>query len=209
MNLHPYYFRIAIRTDFSQEEYGRVFYFARKYHTHALIRPNTVPLIRHENTLTNDEENIAITYRDDGLIDMNWARVTYLKPDHPEAKSEFDNAVRLLKEKVPSYSLEELLKSYHHAPLEEDGQRMFAVYATAIGAPWEYNQAYFDAIHEFAKDEKATVRAAVVIGIGYLGQTEYEPLLKQLTQDENADVSKRAQDMLNSFTELKEKLQQT
>lgn len=206
MNLHPYYFRIAIRADFSQEEYGRVFYFARKYHTHALIRSNTVPLIRHEHTLTNDEENIAITYRDDGLIGMNWARVTYLKLDHPEVKIEFEHAVKLLKEKVPSYSLEELLNSYHQAPIEEDGQRMFSIYATAVGAPWEYDQAYFDAMHEYAKDEKATVRAAVVIGIGYLGQTEYETLLQQLAQDENTDVSKRARDMLISFAELEEKL---
>lgn len=207
MNLYPYFFRAPIRSEFSQEEYDRFFYFERQYHTISAVRPNTKPFINFENTLSPRPETIAITYRDDGMIGLNWVQVTYLQPDHPEAKQAFDTVVQRLKENVPTYTLTEMHQLYRDTPADEDGQRLFAVYATAVGAPWAYDAAYFAAMQEYAKDSKATVRAGVVVSIGYIGQTEYVPLLEQLAQDNSEDVRGRAQDMLESFESLSKQLQ--
>lgn len=100
MNLHPYYFRTAIRPEFSQEDFGRLLYFERIYGGIGGVRPGEIEFINYERTVADDNDLIAITYRDDGLIGMNWVRVTYLQPDHPKAKTEFEHAVKLPNEKV-------------------------------------------------------------------------------------------------------------
>jgi hypothetical protein len=200
--VHPFYFRVPIRREFDRDEFARFLYFERIYFGMSSVRPNSKPFINYENTSTIDSETIAITYRDDGLIDLNWVRVTYLQPDHPEAQQAFETAVARIKEKVPTYTLHELQAMYHDTPPEEDGQRLFAVYATAVATPWAFDPDYLEAMQTYAKDLKATVRAGVVIGIGYIGLTEYIPLLKQLAQDQSDDVQQRARDMLESFQQV-------
>lgn len=202
MNVHPFYFRVPIRREFDRDEFAQFIYFERIYHSIGFVRPNSTPFVNHEYTLSLRPETIAITYRDDGLIDLNWVRVTYLQPDHPEAKQAFETIVARIKEKVPTYTLHELQAMYHDTPPEEDGQRLFAVYATAVATPWAFDQDYFDAMSTYAQDAKATVRAGVVIGIGYIGLTEYIPLLVRLAQDQSDDVKQRANDMLESFRQI-------
>ncbi|MDP9765411.1 HEAT repeat domain-containing protein [Deinococcus enclensis] len=204
MNLHPYFFRMSVRSEFDREAYGRFIYFERIYHGIGGVRPNTIPHINFETTESDDSETIAITYRDDKLIGLNWIQVTYLQPEHPNAKEAFQQIVSRLQEKVPTYTLEELRNTYQSAADEDDGERLFAVYASAVGAPWAYDGAVFQAMKEYARDPKPTVRAGVVIGIGYIGQTEYVPLLEALAQDEDADVQGRARQMLESFRELQQ-----
>lgn len=208
MNLHPYFFRMAVRSEYSQEDFERFFYFERIYHSIGGVVPGQDEYINYENIYSDANENISIKYRDDGLLDMNWVQVSYLGSRSVEAERAFQNIVVRLKEKVPTYEIDELLKMYYSAPEEEDGQRLFAVYATAVGAPWEYSKAHFDAMNEYAQDAKATVRSGVIIGIGYIGQTEYETILKKLVSDENDDVAQRARRMLNDFTELREALKE-
>ncbi|WP_019012332.1 HEAT repeat domain-containing protein [Deinococcus aquatilis] len=193
---------MPIRMEFSQDEFARFIYFERIYGGIGGVIPDTVPFINYEATYADDPETIAITYRDDGLIGLNWVQVTYLQPDHPQAASAFETIVTRLKEKVPTYPLQELLNLYRAAPVEEDGQRLLAVYATAVGAPWTHDPEVFEAMQEYARDPKATVRAGVVVGIGYLGQTEYGPLLRQLSQDSSPEVRQRAQDMLDRFAQV-------
>lgn len=200
MNLSPYFFRMPIRKEFTKEEFDRFIYFERNYGGIGGIRPNEVPYINYERTVSDDDRLIAITYRDDGFINMNWVQVAYLQPSSDKAKATFDTIVSRLKEKVPTYSLEELIRMYR---FRED-QQFFAIYATAVGAPWEYSQAHFDAMSAYAKDDQATVRAGVVIGIGYIGQTEYIPLLKKLAEDPDKEVAHRAQNMLEDFARLQE-----
>ncbi|MFT2721902.1 HEAT repeat domain-containing protein [Deinococcus sp. A31D244] len=200
MNLHPSFFRMVIRPEFDREAYSRFIYFERLYHGIGGVRPNTVPHINFETIESDDAETIAITYRDDALVGLNWVQVTYLQPDHPEAQTAFDYISSRLKEKLPTYTLDVLTQMYGAAPQQEDGERLFAVYATAVGAPWAYDEAVLHAMEKYARDATATVRAGVVVGIGYLGQTEYLPLLECLAQDESEDVRHRAQEMLASFT---------
>lgn len=202
MNLHPYFFRMPIRMEFNRDDYGRFMYFERIYHGIGGVRPQTVPFINFETTEADEPETIAITYRDDAMIGLNWVQVTYLQPDHPQAASAFETIVARLKEKVPTYPLQELLDLYRAAPVEEDGQRLLAVYATAVSAPWTHDPEVFQAMQEYARDPKATVRAGVVVGIGYMGQTEYEPLLHQLSLDSNSEVQQRAREMLDRFAQL-------
>lgn len=203
MNLHSFYFRMPIKIEFEQEEFDRFIYFERLYGGIGGVRPNTISHINYERTVSNDERTIAITYRDDGMIDLNWVRVSYLQPDHPEAKQAFETAVTRIQEKVPTYSLHELQSMYQAAPSGEDGARLFAVYATCVAAPWAFDPAYLKALETYAQDAKATVRSGLVIGIGYTGWTECEPLLQRLAKDPVEDVRERALSMLEDFDALK------
>lgn len=204
MNLHPYFFRMPIRNEFTQEDFERFIYFERVYSSIGGVAPGEKPSINYEITFADDAQSIAITYRDDAMTGLNWVRVTYLQPDHPEAVAAFEQISSRLQVKVPTYSLEELRGKYQATAEADDGERLFAVYASAVGAPWAYDGAVFQAMKEYARDSKPTVRAGVVIGIGYIGQTEYVPLLEALAQDEDADVQGRARQMLESFRDLQQ-----
>jgi HEAT repeats len=197
MNLHEKHYRFAIKKEFTQEEFGRFIYFERDYDSDNFIRPGEDPSINYQSTFVTQNKSILITYRDDAFINLNWVKVTYI---NPTAHKDFNHFVSQVREKVPKYSLEELQGVFSSASDLEN--QLFAVYAACVSAPWEFDISYFDAVKNWASHENPIVRAACIIGIGYIGLTEYKPILEQLSQDENSEVQSRALTMLESFAEL-------
>jgi hypothetical protein len=197
MNLYEKHFRFAIKKDFSRDDYSRFVYFERDYDLVNFIAPGTNPIINFERTVENRNETVLLTYRDDAFINLNWVKITYLKLN---AQKDFDHVVSRVREKVPTYSLEELQEMFSNTSDLEN--KLFAIYAACVSAPWDFNQSYFDAVKTWASHENPTIRAACIIGIGYIGLTEYKPILEQLTHDKNLEVQSRALNMLESFAEL-------
>lgn len=97
---------------------------------------------------------------------------------------------------MPTYSGTDL-QAFAGAAKVSD--RVFAVYATAIGAPWTFDVAVHQVMQAAALDPNPEVRAAVATATGYLGQTEYLPLLDVLANDEDPAVRERAADLQARF----------
>jgi hypothetical protein len=197
MNLHEKHVRFAIKKEFSKDDFGKFIYFEREYDSDNFIRPGEDPNINVQFTQKTRNNTVLVTYRDDAFINLNWVKITYLKLN---AQKDFDHVVSRVREKVPIYSLEELQEMFSNTSDLEI--QLFSVYPACVSAPWEFNQSYFDAVKTWTSHENLTIRAACIIGIGYIGLTEYKPILEQLTHDKNLEVQSRALNMLESFAEL-------
>jgi hypothetical protein len=197
MNLHEKHVRFAIKKEFNRDDYSRFVYFERDYDLVNFIAPGTDPIINFERVVENQNETVLLTYRDDAFINLNWVKVTALKAN---AQKDFNHVVSRVREKVPGYSLEELQAMFSSTSDLE--QQLFAVYAACVSAPWEFDQSYFDAVNTWVSHENPTIRAACIIGIGYIGLTDYKPILERLSTDENPEVQTRAVSMLEGFAEL-------
>ncbi|WP_022803097.1 HEAT repeat domain-containing protein [Deinococcus ficus] len=203
MNLHPFHYRQVVRKDFSRDAYGRLIFFQRTFHGLGGVRPGTDPHIHFETTETDEQELIALTWREDAVAGLTWVQVTFLQPGHPGARQAFDRTVQWLQDAVPAYTPADL-QAFARSPVV--AARVFAVFATAIGAPWGYDAAVVQALHAAALDESPKVRAAVATATAYLGQTEYLPLLKTLANDEDPEVRDRAADVQARFVHLQDAL---
>lgn len=196
MNLHAPDYRRVIRHEFTQEAFERFIYFERSYLNVGGVAPGTDPGINYAITFADDHHSVAITYRDDAVAGLTWVQVTFLLADHPAAQATFDHAVQRIQERVPTYTRDELMAFARSASVSD---RVFTVFATAIGAPWTFDAAAHQDLQAAATDPSPEVRAAAVTATGYLGQTEYLPLLDDLASDEDAAVRERATDMQARF----------
>lgn len=203
MNLHPFHFRQVVRKDFSREAYGRLISFQRTFHGLGGVRPGTDPHVHFETTETDEQGLIALTWREDAVAGLTWVQVTFLQPGHPGARQAFDRTVQWIQDAVPAYSRAEL-QAFAQSPVV--AARVFAVYATAIGAPWGYDAAVFQAMHAASLDASPEVRAAVATATGYLGQTQYLPLLNTLANDEAREVRDQAAGMQARFSDMQDAL---
>jgi HEAT repeats len=197
MNLHEKHVRFAIRTEFTQENFERFIYFEREYDLFNFVSPGENVNVNYQSAFNTENNSVLVTYCADAFINLNWVKITYLKFN---AHKDFNHVVSRVREKVPGYSLEELQAMFSSTSDLE--QQLFAVYAACVSAPWEFDQSYFDAVNTWVSHENPTIRAACIIGIGYIGLTDYKPILERLSTDENPEVQTRAVSMLEGFAEL-------
>jgi hypothetical protein len=193
MNVYPERFRIAVHQNFSQELWARFAYFER-WNSYMIIAPNEKNFINYQKSYDTQSEKVRITYRDDGFINLTWVQVEQLTKD---ARTDFDEVIAAITEKVPTYSLEQLQTMFTESSTLED--KLFALYAACVNAPWAFDQTYFDAVNQWSKHEEPKIRAAVTIGIGYIGLTEYETILERLKVNADGDVRERATQTLEGF----------
>lgn len=185
-----------IHEAFTQEDFERFIYFERVYRSVSGVLPGADPALHYAITFADDLDTVAITYRDDAVAGLNWVQVVVLQPDHPAARATYAHAVDRIQARVPTYSWEDLQAFAGSAKVSD---RVFAVYATAIGAPWTFDAAIHQCLRAAATDPSPDVRAAAVTATGYVGQTEYLPLLDVLANDVDPAVRERAADLQARF----------
>ena len=109
-----------------------------------------------------------------------------------------DKVVEEAKNSLDCYSWQEILNEY--ATSKNHKQKIQTIYIAGTAAPFEFNPEHKKFFDNSLQDEHPDVRIATIVAMGYMGWSEWIPVLEDLkNNDPDETVRDSAAGMLESF----------